>query len=350
MNMNNEDILLRIGSSLRQLFTGFLPSPDSVDIAMYMVGVIACVALIFTNAVILILAERKVAGFMQSRYGPNRLGPYGMFQTVADVIKLLTKEDYRPQKVDKWVWAMAPVVLFVPPVMVYAVLPFGDKLVPVDLNIGIFYFIAISSVATIAFLMAGWGSNNKYSMIGGMRAVAQMVSYEIPLVFSILGVVMLTGSLQTSVIVEAQAGAWFILMQPVAFIIYLIAAAAESNRMPFDIVEGESEIIAGPFTEYSGMRWAMFFLAEYASLFAVSAIASTLFLGGWHGPSILPGWVWFLGKTYLMIFVFMWVRWTFPRLRVDQLMSLCWKFLIPVSLANILVTGIGIFAYRAIGG
>lgn len=348
--MNNEDMLLRIGSGLRQLFGGILPSPDAVDIAMYFVALIACVALIFTNAVILILAERKVAGFMQSRYGPNRLGPYGMFQTVADVIKLLTKEDYRPHGVDKWVWAMAPVILFVPPVMVYAVLPFGREAVPVDLNIGIFYFIAISSVGTIAFLMAGWGSNNKYSLIGGMRAVAQMVSYEIPLVFSILGVVMLTGSLQTSVIVEKQAGVWFILLQPVAFIIYLIAAAAETNRMPFDIVEGESEIIAGPFTEYSGMRWAIFFLAEYASLFAVSAIATTLFLGGWHGPSFLPGWMWFLGKTYVMIFLFMWVRWTFPRLRVDQLMSFCWKFLIPVSLANILVTGISIFAYRAIGG
>lgn len=348
--MNNEDVLLRIGSGLRQLFGDILPSPDAVDVAMYFVALIACVALIFTNAVILILAERKVAGFMQSRYGPNRLGPYGMFQTVADVIKLLTKEDYRPHGVDKWVWAMAPVILFVPPVMVYAVLPFSQNAVPVDLNIGIFYFIAISSVGTIAFLMAGWGSNNKYSVIGGMRAVAQMVSYEIPLVFSILGVVMLTGSLQTSVIVEKQASVWFILMQPVAFIIYLIAAAAETNRMPFDLVEGESEIIAGPFTEYSGMRWAIFFLAEYASLFAVSAIATTLFLGGWHGPAILPGWLWFLGKTYVMIFVFMWVRWTFPRLRVDQLMSFCWKFLIPVSLANILITGIGIFAYRAIGG
>jgi len=348
--MNNEDILLRIGSGLRQLFGGVLPSPDAVDIAMYFVALVACVALIFTNAVILILAERKVAGFMQSRYGPNRLGPYGMFQTVADVIKLLTKEDYRPHGVDKWVWAMAPVILFVPPVMVYAIIPFGKEAVPVDLNIGIFYFIAISSVATIAFLMAGWGSNNKYSLIGGMRAVAQMVSYEIPLVFSILGVVMLTGSLQTSVIVEKQAGVWFILLQPVAFIIYLIAAAAETNRMPFDIVEGESEIIAGPFTEYSGMRWAIFFLAEYASLFAVSAIATTLFLGGWHGPAFLPGWIWFMGKTYVMIFLFMWVRWTFPRLRVDQLMSFCWKFLIPVSLANILVTGISIFAYRAIGG
>lgn len=348
--MNNEDLLLRIGASLRQFLGDFLPGPDAVDISMYFVALLACVALIFTNAVILILAERKVAGFMQSRYGPNRLGPYGMFQTVADVIKLLTKEDYRPHGVDKWVWAMAPVILFVPPVMVYAILPFSQGAVPVDINIGIFYFIAISSIGTIAFLMAGWGSNNKYSLIGGMRAVAQMVSYEIPLVFSILGVVMLTGSLQTSVIVEKQAGAWFILLQPVAFVIYMIAAAAETNRMPFDIVEGESEIIAGPFTEYSGMRWAIFFLAEYASLFAVSAIASTLFLGGWQGPSFLPGWVWFLGKTYVMIFVFMWVRWTFPRLRVDQLMSFCWKFLIPVSLANILITGIGIFAYRAIGG
>lgn len=348
--MDKEDILLQFAAFLRQVFSNILPNPDAVDIGMYVVAILACVALIFTNAVILILVERKVAGFMQSRYGPHRVGPYGMFQTVADVIKLLTKEDYRPKNVDPWVWGLAPVILFAPPVMVYAVFPFGKNLVPVDLNIGIFYFIAVSSVATLAFLMAGWGSNNKYSMLGGMRAVAQMVSYEIPLAFSLVGVIMLTGSLQTSVIVEKQSGVWFILLQPVAFLVYLIAATAETNRMPFDLVEGESEIIAGPFTEYSGMRWAMFFLAEYASLFAVSALATTLFLGGWQGPGFLPGWIWFLAKTYGMIFVFMWMRWTFPRLRIDQLMSFCWKLLIPVALANILVTGIGIFVYRAIGG
>jgi NADH-quinone oxidoreductase subunit H len=222
-----------------------------------------------------------------------------------------------------------------------------------DLNIGIFYFIAIGSTATISILMGGWASNNKYALIGGMRAVAQMISYEVPMVFSLLGVVMLTGSLKMSDIVEAQKTMWFIIPQFVAFIIYYIAATAEINRAPFDLAEGEQELVAGYFIEYSGIRWALFMMAEYANMVAVSAIAVTLFLGGWNAPfgwTFLPGFVWFLIKIYLMLFTFLWVRWTLPRMRVDHLMHFGWKFLIPVSLANIVVTGIGIYVYRMITG
>ncbi|MCW2277965.1 NADH-quinone oxidoreductase subunit NuoH [Heliophilum fasciatum] len=358
---SNPDLLTSLAGSIRSVLSPLIGNPDGVDMAMYGVGLLAVITLIFTNAVILVWGERKVAGFMQSRYGPNRLGPWGLFQSIADVLKLMSKEDYRPKLVDKWVWALAPIIMFAPAVAAYAVLPFGKDLVPVDLNIGIFYFIAVSSITTIPLLMAGWGSNNKYSLIGGMRAVAQMVSYEIPLVFSMLGAIMLVGSLKMSSIVEAQSHIWFVFLQPVAFLVYVIAATAETNRAPFDLVEGESEIVAGPLTEYSGMRWAMFFLGEYANLLAVSAIASAVFLGGWQPLPLpgalgdmmhaIPGWIWFALKTYIMIFVFMWFRWTFPRFRVDQLMGFGWKVLLPLSLANILVTGVGIFLYRvAIGG
>ncbi|WP_341479010.1 NADH-quinone oxidoreductase subunit NuoH [Heliobacterium chlorum] len=358
--MNDSNIFMLISSFLRSLLSPLLGN-DATDMSIYVVGLVGVIIVVFTNAVILVLMERKVAGFMQSRLGPNRVGPWGILQTVADTLKLLSKEDYQPREVDKWVWALAPALLFIPALGAYAVIPFDNQAVPVDLNIGIFYFIALSSLSTLPFLMAGWGSNNKYSMLGGMRAVAQMISYEIPLIFSILGVIMLVGSLQMSSIVEAQSKVWFVLLQPVAFVIYVIAATAETNRTPFDLVECEGEIVAGPFTEYSGMRWSMFFLAEYANLFAVSAIATTLFLGGWQPLPLpgalgdilhfIPGWIWFAAKTYFMIFVFMWFRWTFPRFRMDQLMSFGWKVLLPLSLANILITGVGIYFYRVmIGG
>ncbi|MBM7867074.1 NADH-quinone oxidoreductase subunit NuoH [Heliobacterium gestii] len=358
--MTDQNIFMTISAFLRSLL-GPLLGNDLTDMTMYGVGLLGVIIFIFTNAVVLVLMERKVAAFMQSRLGPNRVGPWGLLQTVADTLKLLVKEDYKPREVDTWVWALGPALLFIPAIGAYAVIPFDYQAVPVDLNIGIFYFIALSSLSTLPFLMAGWGSNNKYSLIGGMRSVAQMISYEVPLIFSLIGVIMLVGSMQMSSIVEAQHRIWFVFLQPVAFLIYVIAATAETNRTPFDLVECEGEIIAGPFTEYSGMRWAMFFLAEYANLVAVSAIATTLFLGGWQPlplpgalgdlMAFIPGWAWFAAKTYFMIFIFMWFRWTFPRFRVDQLMAFGWKVLIPLSLANILVTGVGIYLYRmAIGG
>jgi len=230
-------------------------------------------------------------------------------------------------------------------VMTLAVIPYGDGMVPIDLDLGIFYFLAISSIGTLAFLMAGWGSNNKYSLVGGMRAVAQMISYEVPLIFSLLGVVMITQSFSLTDIVAAQATVPFIVLQPLGFTIYFIAAIAEVNRSPFDMVEAEQEIIAGPFTEYTGLRWGLFFLGEYANMFAVAAIATTMFLGGWQGPGFLPGWFWFFLKTGVIIFLMMWVRWTFPRMRIDHLMGLAWKVLLPLSLLNILLTGLGIYIY-----
>ena len=236
-------------------------------------------------------------------------------------------------------------LLFVPAALVYSVFPFDDGAIFADLNIGIFFVIAISAQSVLPFLMGGFASNNKYSLIGAMRTVAQMLSYEIPLVFALLGIVMITGSMKMSTIVEMQSEVWFIALQPLAFLIFVICATAETNRTPFDLVEGESEIIGGPFTEYSGMRWALFFLAEYANLLAASILTTTLFLGGWHGP-YLPGMLWFWIKVFAMIFIFMWFRWTFPRFRVDQMLSFGWKVLLPVALVNVLLTGIGVYVYR----
>lgn len=310
----------------------------------------ACIAAIVTlNVIVLIWLERKVSGFIQLRLGPNRLGPFGIFQTIADAIKLLTKEDIVPSKADRWIFRSAPVLFITVAIMLYVVLPMGQDMQIVDLNVGVFYFISLGSLTTIALLMAGWGSNNKWSLLGAMRSVAQMISYEIPLALSLIGVIMIAGSLRLSDIVAAQGNIWFVILQPIAFITYLIAATAELNRGPFDMPEAEQELTAGAYTEYTGMRWALFFLAEYTNLVAVSALASTMFLGGWHGP-FLPSWLWIIIKTYLIMFVFMWVKWTFPRIRMDHLMGFSWKVLIPVSLANIVVTGIGLYLFKGIGG
>lgn len=337
--------LFKIAEILRELLGRFLPYPQLVDICMSLINIGAIFTIISLTAVILVYAERKVSAFMQRRSGPNRVGPGGTLQTVADMIKLMAKEDIMPAGADKWMWILAPMLLFIPAAAVFVVFPFDNKAIFADLNIGIFYFIAMSSQSVLPFLMAGWASNNKYSLVGGMRTVAQMLSYEVPMVLSILGIVMLAGSMRMSTIVAAQQHTWFIVLQPIAFVVYVITATAEINRAPFDLVEGESEIVAGPFTEYTGMRWALFFLAEYANLLAVSVIATTLFLGGWNGPW-LPGWVWFFLKVGGMVFLFMWFRWTFPRLRIDQLMSFGWKVLLPLALLNIIVTGIGMYIYE----
>jgi len=308
-----------------------------------------CIVMIITlNVLILIWLERKISAFIQQRLGPNRLGPYGFFQTIADTLKLLTKEDIIPSRTDKWIFMTAPMFFIIVAVMLYAVLPMGKDMTVVNLNVGLFYFISVGSLSTICLLMAGWGSNNKWSLLGAMRSVAQMISYEIPLAFSLLGIVMITGSLNLSEIVVAQHRIWFIILQPIAFVTYFIAATAELNRGPFDMPEAEQELTAGAYTEYTGMRWALFFLAEYTNLVAVSALASTLFLGGWQGP-ILPSWLWIILKTYLIMLVFMWLKWTFPRIRMDHLMSFSWKVLIPVSLLNIVITGAGIDFFRWMG-
>lgn len=334
-----ENIFIYLATIIREILLSIGLSSFIVDIILIGIKAIAILVFLLLNVLYLVYLERKISAYIQQRLGPNRVGPRGLFQTVLDVIKLIGKENIEPTCADKWLFRIAPIVIFIPTMMVFAVIPFGENMIAVDLNIGIFYFIAIASTSIMAFIMAGWGSNNKYSLLGGMRTVAQMISYEIPLVFSLLGVIMITGSLKMSDIVAAQNNTWFIVMQPLAFVIFFIAATAELNRAPFDLPEGEQEIISGAYTEYSGMRFALFFLAEYANLVAMSLIIVTVFLGGWHGP-LLPSWLWVFIKMYLVITLFMWLRWTFPRIRVDHLMHLNWKVLLPLAIANVVLTGV----------
>jgi NADH-quinone oxidoreductase subunit H len=304
------------------------------------------VSFVGLNMLFLVWLERKVSGRIQNRIGPYRVGePYGFLQLIADGLKMFSKEDVMPARADKWVWWLAPVVIFAPAVMVLMVLPWGAALpggpvlVMSDLNIGILYIAAITSFTLVAIFMAGWGSNNKYSLFGAMRAAAQLMSYEVPLVLAIIGPVLLAGSLNLTDIVEAQDNYWFVFPQFLAFFVFYIASIAELNRTPFDLSEAESELVAGYATEYSGIRWGIFFMAEYTNLFTASMIGAVLFFGGWKGP-FLPPIVWTLIKAYTLVIVAMWIRWTLPRVRIDQLMDLGWKFLIPVSLFNILITGI----------
>ena len=293
-----------------------------------------------------ILAERKVMGFMQNRMGPNQVGGrWGLLQTVADVLKLLLKEDTIPKLADRPLYILAPVIAFTPAFMVLAVIPFTDKFQFADIGVGLLYYIAISGLTTVGVVTAGWASNNKYSLLGGMRAAAQMISYEVPLVMSVIGVILLTGSLNLNAIVAQQGElAWYIFLQPVGFVIFLIASVAELNRTPFDLPEAESELVAGYHVEYSGFRWAFFMLAEYVYLFAMASLTTVLFLGGWLPPfeflGFIPGAVWFALKFSLVIFLLIWFRVTFPRLRADQLMEFGWKVLLPVALANIFLTAI----------
>lgn len=291
-----------------------------------------------------ILAERKVLGYMQMRHGPNQVGgKWGLLQTVADVLKLLLKEDNIPKAADRPLYILAPVIAFAPSFMVLATMPFTDKFQFADIGVGLLYYIAVSGLTTIGAVTGGWASNNKYALLGGMRAAAQMISYEIPLVMSVLGIILLTGSLNLNDIVAAQHDGWYILLQPIAFIVFIIAATAELNRVPFDLTEAESELIAGFHVEYSGFRWAFFMLAEYVYLFAMSALITVIFLGGWLPLPFLgfiPGAIWFALKFSAVVFLLIWFRATFPRLRADHLMEFGWKVLLPISLANIFLTAL----------
>ena len=295
------------------------------------------VLFVSVNALFLVWMERRVSAAIQLRRGPIHVGPQGLLQTLADAVKLLSKELVLPKESDRFLYRLAPLLVFAPILSAFLILPIGPGLIIRDLNVGFLFVFSLSNISFIGIFIAGWSSNNKYALLGSMRAVAQNISYEIPLLLSTMGVVMIAGSLRMTGLVAAQEGLWFAVLQPVAFLIFLTAALAEANRAPFDIPEAESELVAGFHTEYSGMRFALFFLGEYTAIFVSSAIAVTLFMGGWRGP-FLPGPVWFLLKTYLVVFVIMWVRWTFPRLRSDQLMNFAWKVLIPVALANVLVT------------
>ncbi|MCX8094518.1 MAG: NADH-quinone oxidoreductase subunit NuoH [Candidatus Goldbacteria bacterium] len=348
-----KDLIYNTGKPLSQFYTwlhkvwaSFNLPPVLLDIIIQFIVALAVFVFIALNALWIIYYERKFSAKLQIRKGPNRVGPFGLLQTVADTIKLLIKEDINPVKVDKIVFFIAPGIVFLATFLSFLVIPFGNGIIVSDLSIGILYLIAVSGLAVIGILAGGWASNNKYSLIGGLRSAAQIVGYEIPSMLVVLTIVMLAGSMKMSEIISAQAGyRWFIFYQPVAFLLFIIAAAAEINRAPFDLPEAESELVSGFITEYSAMKFAFFFLAEYTNLFIVSAVATTLFLGGWQGP-LLPPFVWFIIKTYAVVTFLMWIRWSFPRLRVDHLMEFSWKYLLPIALINLLITA---FIIKVIG-
>jgi NADH-quinone oxidoreductase subunit H len=346
-----------IGAWLNELLRSFMPDwLAALIMALVAAGVLA--GIVSGAVIFLVWMERKIIARMQDRYGPNRVGPFGLLQTVADAIKLLSKEDIVPARADKIIWALSPIVVLAAALMGWAVIPWSPGVVPANLNVGVLFILSMGSLPVIGVVMAGWGSNNKYALLGGMRSAAQLVSYEIPGVLSALVPVMLAGTMSLQGVVEAQElptrlGAipnWWFVFTPwglIAFIVFIISGLAETNRTPFDLIEAESELAAGFHTEYSGMRFALFFLAEYANVFLVSAIGATLFLGGWAGPipfvpSFGPGIVYFLGKTFFLVFVFMWIRSTLPRIRYDQLMNFAWKRLLPLGLVNIGITAVWI--------
>jgi NADH-quinone oxidoreductase subunit H len=333
--------------ALREFITGRLPEPWHwlIDNLVTIGVILALFGLLFAA---LTLAERKILGRVQNRPGPNRTGPFGLLQPIADGIKMLTKEDIVPRAADHVLHFLAPVSLLAFSILTFAVIPYGRELVPVDLDAGVLYFFAAGAATELAIFMAGWASHNKYSLLAAMRALAQLISYELPLLLAIVPVVMLAGSLSTTGIVEAQAGYkfgfiphWHVLTPWgfAGFIIFMIAALAESNRSPFDLPEAESELIAGHLTEYSGFKYALFFMAEYFGMCALSGMAVTLFLGGWQAPlpflEVIPSYVWFTVKLLTLLFGFIWIRATFPRLRIDQLTRLAWKFLVPLALINL---------------
>lgn len=310
---------------------------------------------------VITLAERKVIAWMQVRLGPMRVGPWGVLQMVADPLKLLLKEDIIPERADRWVFTLAPVICLIPAFIVLAVIPIGPSVnilgrqvnfYLTDLNIGVLYVLSISSVGVLGIILGGWASNSKYPLLGALRSAAQMVSYEVALGFSVIGVLMLSGTLSLVSIVEAQknGGVWYVFYQPVAFLLFFVCGVAETNRAPFDLPEAESELVAGFHTEYSGFRFSLFFLAEYANMLTVAAMAVTLFWGGWLRPfpnvpalaflDLVPGVFWFLAKVIVFLYFYLWFRASWPRYRYDQLMKLGWQFLLPISMANVIVTAI----------
>ncbi len=320
--------------------------------------------LIVLNAVLvavtfMVLLERKVIAWVQVRLGPMRVGPYGVLQPIADVVKLMTKEDITPVRADRWVFTMAPLIALIPALVVFAVIPFGPvvslfgrqvSLYVTDLNVGLLYIVSVASIGVYGIILAGWSSNSKYPLLASLRASAQLISYEVAVTMGLVSMIVTAGTLSMVGIIQAQytQGVWYAFIQPVAFFIYFVGGLAETNRAPFDMPEAEQELTGGFHTEYSGMRFALFFLAEYANMIVVSTVATTLFLGGWLRPfpnvaalsflDFVPAWIWFLLKTFVFLYVFLWVRATLPRYRYDQLMRLGWKVLIPLGIANVIVT------------
>ena len=308
----------------------------------------------------LVLLERKIQAWVQVRLGPMRVGPHGILQPIADVLKLFIKEDITPVRADRWVYTAAPIVVLVPALIAFAVVPFGTEvslfgqkisLGITDVNVGLLYIVAVASIGVYGIILGGWSSNSKYPLLASLRASAQLISYEVAVTLTFVSVILAAGTLSMVGIVNAQFnnGVWFLFVQPVAFVIYLIGGLAETNRAPFDLPEAEQELVGGFHTEYSGMRFALFFLAEYTNMIVVSSVATTLFFGGWLRPfpnvealaflDWVPSWMWFTAKTFLMLYLFLWIRATLPRYRYDQLMRVGWKVLIPLAIANIVVTG-----------
>ena len=317
---------------------------SAVNTSLMVLAAVVTLLLILGFVTYAILFERKVLGWIQMRHGPIRVGPWGMFQTVADVLKLLIKEDTIPSQADKPLFKIAPVIAFVPALAIVAVIPFSENIYFSDIGVGLLYYLAIAGITVVGILSGGWSSNNNYALLGAMRSAAQMISYEIPLILSVVGVIMATGTLNLIEIVEAQQHMWFIIPQILGFCIFLISSISELNRVPFDLPEAESELVAGYFVEYSGFRWAFFMLAEYVYIFAMASLTTVLFLGGWHPPfaflDFIPGIVWFLLKFAFIVFFLFWVRATLPRIRIDQLMSLGWKVLLPLAIVNIFLSAL----------
>lgn len=344
--------LEKITFAIQSFLDANLPPAFALLMQFVIVG-IAVLTLFALLGLVLVFMERKVSAFMQIRVGPNRVGYKGTAQTLADTLKLVVKEGLVPDGADKFLFNLAPFVVMIGAMLLMAPIPFARNFQIWDLNIGVLYITSISSISVIGILIAGWSSNNKYSLLGAMRSGAQIVSYELSAGLAILTIIVLTGSLRISDIIESQANGWWIfkghIPALISFVIFIIAVTAETNRAPFDMAEAESELTAGFHTEYSGMRFALFFLAEYVNIFIVCAIGATLFLGGWmpfhigswtafnHIMDFIPSSLWFFGKTFFLIFVIMWFRWTFPRLRIDQLLNLEWKYLLPISLFNLLL-------------
>ena len=341
-----------VTSWIHQTLTSLMPEGLAVFIECVAIGI--CILLMYAVlAVILTYMERKVCAFFQCRLGPNRVGKWGSIQVFADVIKMLIKEIIELKHADKFLYELAPFMVIIASVMAFSCIPINKGMEILDFNVGVFFLLAASSIGVVGILLAGWGSNNKFSLIGAMRSGAQIISYELSVGLSILTMVVLTGSMQFSEIVANQADGWFIfkghIPALIAFVIYLIAGNAETNRGPFDLPEAESELTAGYHTEYSGMHFGFFYLAEYLNMFIVASVATTIFLGGWmpfHVVGLdgfnaimdyIPGFIWFFGKAFFVVFLLMWIKWTFPRLRIDQILSLEWKYLVPISLVNLII-------------